>query len=267
MKRENGEWIMHGSFVDDMIHAFISEELKKKSIKEYKRDFEITREDIMASFLGMEVEKDEKSIKLHLDTHVQEILDEYTPTIKKLLKPKQVPMQPGVVLEHDDCPETPDPREQKIYRSFSARLHFAGAWVRRDISYPASQLARFCASAGPTHWAALHHLMGYLEAKPKPQAELQEKRGGAGSKVSRTLAGETVCVCVCVCLAARQMDLWHGAASASEISGDQSCGKPFRCQRHPREPEHPSQGGHGPGETRRSTRPSLLRESRRATCS
>ncbi len=42
MKRENGEWIMHGLFVDDMIHASTSEELKRKFIKEYKRDFEIT---------------------------------------------------------------------------------------------------------------------------------------------------------------------------------------------------------------------------------
>ncbi len=51
----------------------------------------VTREDIMTSFLRMEVEQDEKSIKLHLDTHVQEILDEYKSTIKKFLKLKQVP--------------------------------------------------------------------------------------------------------------------------------------------------------------------------------
>ncbi len=68
MKQKNGEWIMHGIFVDNMIHASTSEELKRKFIKEYKSDFEITCEDIMTSFLGMEVEQDEKSIKLHLDT-------------------------------------------------------------------------------------------------------------------------------------------------------------------------------------------------------
>ncbi len=99
----------------------------------------------------MEVEQDEESIRLHLDTHIQETHEEYKSNIKKFLKPKQVPMQPGVVLEHDDCPETPDPREQKIFRSFSAKLEFAGAWVRCDISFSASQLARFCASAGPPH--------------------------------------------------------------------------------------------------------------------
>ncbi len=49
----------------------------------------------MTSFLGMEVEQDEKSIKLHLETYVQEIFEEYKSTIKKFVKPKQVPMQPG----------------------------------------------------------------------------------------------------------------------------------------------------------------------------
>ncbi len=157
---------MHGLFVDDMAHASTSEKLKPQFIKEYKKEFYITCEDIMTSFLGMEVEQDEKSIKLHLDTYVQDMLDEYKPTIKKFNKPKQMPMQPGVILEHDDCPETPDPREQKIYRTFSAKLQFVAAWIRCDVSYTASQLPRFCASAGPTHWAALHHLMGYLEANP-----------------------------------------------------------------------------------------------------
>ena len=38
----------------------------------------------------MEVEQDEKLIRLHLDTYVQEIFDEYKSTIKKFLKPKQV---------------------------------------------------------------------------------------------------------------------------------------------------------------------------------
>jgi hypothetical protein len=37
-------------------------------------------------------------------------------------------------------------------------------WVRFDISFAVAQLASFCASAGKLHWAALHHLMEYLEA-------------------------------------------------------------------------------------------------------
>jgi hypothetical protein len=39
-------------------------------------------------------------------------------------------MQPGVVLTKVDAPETPDPREQKVYRSFFAKIQFVTNWVR-----------------------------------------------------------------------------------------------------------------------------------------
>jgi hypothetical protein len=94
------------------------------------------------------------------------MLEEYKAYIKRDLKPKKIPMQPGVVLTKDDMPETPDPKEQKIYRSFVAKLQFVANWIRYDVSFAASQLARFCASAGVSHWAALHHVMGYLKNNP-----------------------------------------------------------------------------------------------------
>jgi hypothetical protein len=65
----------------------------------------------MTSILRMEVEQDKSSIRLYLDTYIQETLSEYKATIKKFVKQKQVPMQHGIVLEHNLCPETPDPRE------------------------------------------------------------------------------------------------------------------------------------------------------------
>ena len=108
-------------------------------------------------------------------THIQEMLDEYKAFFKRDIKPKQVPMQPGVILTNDDCPETPDPREQKMYRSFLAKAQFVAHWIRYDIAFATSQLARFCASAGVTHWAALHHLMGYLSYQSiKLQTDLSQ---------------------------------------------------------------------------------------------
>ncbi len=82
----------------------------------------------MTSLLGpgMEVEQDKGSISFHLDNYImiQETLSEYQAAIKKFVKPEQVPMQPGVVLKHDLCPETPDPREQKVYCVIVAKLQF-----------------------------------------------------------------------------------------------------------------------------------------------
>ena len=42
------------------------------------------------------------------------------------ISPKKVPISPGVVFKAEDIPESPDPRKQKQYRSFVAKLQFAG---------------------------------------------------------------------------------------------------------------------------------------------
>ena len=78
------------------------------------------------------------------------------------MRPKKVPISPGVAFKAEDVPELPDPLKQKYYRSFVATLQFAATWVRFDISFSVSQLARFCALACAAQWAALHHLMEYL---------------------------------------------------------------------------------------------------------
>jgi hypothetical protein len=58
----------------------------------------------------------------------------------------------GIMLKQEDCPESPDPAapvQQKMYRSFVAKLQFLALWVSCDIAFTASGLALFCASAGP----------------------------------------------------------------------------------------------------------------------
>jgi hypothetical protein len=61
--------------------------------KLYAQYFKYTGGDLMKTFPGMEVEQDNGEIRLHLDTYVQEMLDEYKAFINRDLKPKQVPMQ------------------------------------------------------------------------------------------------------------------------------------------------------------------------------
>ena len=48
----------------------------------------------METFLGMAVEKKNKSIKIHLDNYIKDVLTEYSPCIKKSLRPKKVPISP-----------------------------------------------------------------------------------------------------------------------------------------------------------------------------
>ncbi len=142
---------MHGLFVDYVMHVPTCSKLRDEFFKLAlnQKDFEITGGDFMETFLGT---------RMDLDSYIQEVLTEYKEYIEKALRPKRVPMSPGLIPDNEDCPLTPDPRKQKYYRSFVTKLQFAASWIRFDISYAISTLARFCASAGPSQWAAQHHL-------------------------------------------------------------------------------------------------------------
>ena len=124
MKRAREDWILHGLYVDDMIHASTSDALKQEFIREFSRDFDITLTENLTTFLGMEIEQGPEGIDIHLHTYIKENIEEYQKYGETALKPKKVPMQPGVMLDSHDCPEVPDPLEQKIFRSITAKLQF-----------------------------------------------------------------------------------------------------------------------------------------------
>ena len=99
MKRDGEDWIIHGMYVDDMIHASTSEKLKREFIREYTRDFNITLEENITSFLRIEIKQGPDWIDINLDTYIREIIEEYQKYVRTALKPKKVPMQPGVMLD------------------------------------------------------------------------------------------------------------------------------------------------------------------------
>ena len=72
-------WTRH----DDMIHTATSDELRDQFISEYREDFNITLEDAMSTFLGMEIEHNKENIAIHLDTYIQETLAEYKAAVTK----------------------------------------------------------------------------------------------------------------------------------------------------------------------------------------
>ncbi len=68
----------------------------------------------MKTFLGMEIEQSNRSIKLHLDHYIREMLNYYKAYIKKSRRPKRVPFSLGVILRPEDSPTLPDPSKQKF---------------------------------------------------------------------------------------------------------------------------------------------------------
>ena len=165
MKRDGEDLVIHGLFVDDMQHTSTSQALIDEFMEAYARDFEITGGEVMRTFLGLQVEHVDSEIHLHMDTYVENVPEQYKSFVRRTLRPNKLPNAPNHQLTKDDCPEHPDPKA-KFYRSFVMKLQYVATWVRFDISFMASQLASYVSNPGPMHWAALHHLMEYLESYP-----------------------------------------------------------------------------------------------------
>jgi hypothetical protein len=54
------------------------------------------------------------------------------------------------------------------------KLQYVATWVRFDISFTCSQLAGGVHNPGSSHWAALHHLIEYVENYPSFKLEYKQ---------------------------------------------------------------------------------------------
>ena len=77
MKHSGSEYIIHGLFVDDMMHIYSCDAIKDEFMQLYSKDFEITGGRQMKTFLGMQVEQTARSIKIHLDHYIKEVVEGY----------------------------------------------------------------------------------------------------------------------------------------------------------------------------------------------
>ena len=115
MKHEGAEYIIHGLFVDDMMHIFSCDAMKDEFLALYKKDFEITGgSKMMKTFLGIVLEQEDKCIEIQLDNYVKEVIAEYSDYIKKSLRPKKVLISPGAAFRAEDIPELPDPTQTEV---------------------------------------------------------------------------------------------------------------------------------------------------------
>jgi hypothetical protein len=125
----------------------------------------------MTSFLGFEVEQYTGCFLLHLDTYEKEMLDDYKNLHKARRETQESPIQPDMVLTKDDAPETADPKEQKMYWSFTAMIRFVTNWIRYDV------LLQHHDKQDSVHYIGQYCiiLMGYL--RHNPSFKLTYKRG------------------------------------------------------------------------------------------
>ena len=106
----------------------------KEFLSLYKKDFDITRGTKMETFPGMVVEQSGKSIKIHLDNYVKDVVAEYAAFIKKALRPKKVLITPGSAFKDKDDPELPIHSSRstttRLWQRFSLQQHGSDSTFR-----------------------------------------------------------------------------------------------------------------------------------------
>ena len=70
-------------------------------------DFKITGGNtiVLETLLGMAVEQNDKSIKIHLDNYVKEAVAEYSDYVREYSRPKKVLISPGIAFKTENYPE------------------------------------------------------------------------------------------------------------------------------------------------------------------
>ncbi len=125
MKCQGYGFTIHCLFVDDMMHVPTCDAVNLSQARihgEIRQGFRYYRAlSFMETYSGMQVEQSRGKIRLHVNNYIRENLDEFKAFRTKSVRPKLVPIQPGLVLEKEDCPIRPDPRK-KFYQSFVAKL-------------------------------------------------------------------------------------------------------------------------------------------------
>jgi hypothetical protein len=153
-------------YVDDLTIASNS----KAAISQLKSDlmahFKLRDLGPTEFILGIKVERDRprRTIYLSQAAYIQSILDEY------LVNPGDwnsvvTPMMENAKLSKKGCAKTPEELQKakdSRYGEIIGKLIYLMRCSRPDIAYAVGVLCRFMVNPGPSHIAALKHLLRYL---------------------------------------------------------------------------------------------------------
>ena len=152
-------------FVDDLTLVSDSKQDLDQAKDELGKIFKLKDLGPTTSLLGVEVTYDhsQKTLKLLQRQYIQEILEQFK---MSNCQPISMPMSLGQCLNSSMGPSTPEEIEdmQNIpYLNVVGVLNYLAIATWPDITYAVGCLAQFNSNPGPVHWAAVKHLLCYLQ--------------------------------------------------------------------------------------------------------
>ncbi|KAI3635416.1 hypothetical protein MIR68_006550 [Amoeboaphelidium protococcarum] len=151
--------------VDDMLLG-VKGVVAMKSLKEQiKSMLDITDCGQANFFLGLHLERNrlDRTILMHQHQFIAELLEQ---SDMSYCKPSTIPMEPGLQLSKDDCPQTDydiEAMKSIPYRETVGALLYAACATRPDISAAVGKVCKFSQNPGVKHWQAVKRILRYLK--------------------------------------------------------------------------------------------------------
>lgn len=153
-------------YVDDLTIASNDKEAVIKLKEDLKAQFKLRDLGPTEFILGIKVERDRpnRTVYLSQSSYIQSILDDALTTPGDW-NSVLTPTMENAKLSRKGCAKTPDEIEKaksSRYGDIVGKLLYLARCTRPDIAYAVGVLCRFTINPGPSHIAALKHLLRYL---------------------------------------------------------------------------------------------------------
>ncbi|KAE8981056.1 hypothetical protein PF011_g22184 [Phytophthora fragariae] len=151
-------------YVDDILCATKDEQFKKKMFEQLNEDYGIKDQGLLSTYLGVEVEQNEQSIKVHQTLYCEQILEKFGFSDAH---PSRIPMETTLRLTVTDTDTAS--RKQELpngktfpYRELVGSLMYLATCTRPDLAYAVGQLSRYVQCPTQQHIGAAKRVLRYL---------------------------------------------------------------------------------------------------------
>ena len=159
-------------WVDDIIQVDNDSALRERFTSELSKRFPTEDKGVLEWVIGVHVKRDRESRRLELsqELYVSDLLSRHSELLGSGHGRRYTsPMDSSIKLTADLCPEPGSPEAEKMAQLRHTYMSIVGGvlWLanvtRFELSYAASQLARFVSNPGELHFAAAVRVLLYLQ--------------------------------------------------------------------------------------------------------
>ena len=158
---EKGNTMYMLNFVDDLILASTSIEMRDEFIKHLNKSWNVTLEGQMRRFLGIHFSQEELSgkWKATMGAYIDRISKRFALEDTRLV---ETPLEPGFTLCAEDFAEVPSEQMISLYRSLIGSVGYCAVALRYDVAYAVSVLSRHLARPCQKAVMAARRVIRYL---------------------------------------------------------------------------------------------------------